>query len=442
MTYSIYQKGSLVQFRNIEQVFLLMEYSHIDILYVMPDTDFSKNIRREDFASLPEYIDWFSPPQMAYDSQPYCVRMSRRGYGPDYHLVFPAHMECCIPRRRDRGQWTLSDANTLSTTVNYLEKELGFPFLWTAGYNGEEYLRRVHYRMKGKIHPLPVEQIDDFNEVLHGAMDRPVWRKLQENGEPGLSEEDCSNIHIVGLDKNGQYLGAANSVYVGNGGFKKVSAELHDKSLVGFWRYRLLDVSNTSFNGYDLPCPLDVNKSWASTTLLEAARTVGVEFEVLGGYIWEESGRYLERWAKDLWQKRVNLRDAKKYPHEIARENAERTMKLTPNSMVGRFMHEYSKEYFHPDWHLGIVHQAMASQTHTLHRLLRDYGLRPVLVNKDAIYFLSNEPAIPGFNLDPDVLKNFKKIGVAPLTSDIIEAFSQPHIGLNDLEHFIKERMR
>lgn len=419
----------------------------IDIVWVMPSSPLSQQISYDDFNSIPPSFSWYSPPENIYDGQPYIIRFRRLHYKhayPDKYICFPAHMECAIPGGGDRGQWNLPDPLDLSTTLDYIENELGISYIWTNGNVGEQYLRKCHEDIKTHIRPLPKEQIEPFKEVLHGAMDRPTWRKQYQWGTSvklGINYEDSLKKFIVGYDKNGQYVGASNSAYLGNGGY--TFAREFKKDFVGFWQYKITDVSNTPFNGYDLPCPLDVNRQWASTALINAARDVGVKLEIDHGIIWKQQGRYLQKWASNLWQFRINLRDPIKYPNAIARENAERTMKAIPNSMVGRFMNEYSHEYHHPDWQLGIIHQAMTSQVYSLVKLNRDYDIKPVLVNKDAFYFLIDDPGFIPHHLSQysQELRGFKKIGIAPLSDTIIEAFSEEK-STNKLESLIKKEMK
>lgn len=424
-----------------------MEQQKIDVLWVMPDNAFSMGITYQDFNNIPSSFSWYSPPKNIYDGQPYILRLRSLHYKHAYtdkYLVFPAHMENCIPCSGDKGQWNLPNADTLNATIDYIENELDIPYLWTNGNVGEQYLRKCHEDIKTHIQPLPKGQIEPFQEVLHGAMDRSVWGKLAKHpGDiwlPGLTYGDIAHEFIVGFDKNGQYVGASNSAFLGNGGF--TFAHEFMKNHVGFWYYKILDVSDTPFNGYDLPCPLDVNRQWASTALINAALDVGVKLAIDHGIAWNEEGRYLQKWASNLWQARVKLRDSTKYPNAIARDNAERTMKAIPNSMVGRFMNEYSKEYFHPDWQLGIVHQAIVSQVYTLRGLLNNHGIKPVLVNKDAFYILTDDPQhLPEIDKYSQELRGFKKIGVAPLNDTIIEAFSEEK-STNKLESLIKKEMK
>ena len=214
----------------------LMEEKQVDCLWTMPNDSLSRNITYEWFKDIPSSFSWYSPPQNVYDGQPYILRFRRLHYKHAYtdkYVVFPAHMECCIPRSGDRGQWTLlNEPDNLHTTLDYIEDELGIPYLYTNGNVGEQYLRKCHEDIKTHIRPLPKEQVEPFQDVLHGAMDRPVWRKIiPEWGIFGLSMEDIEKKFIVGFDKNGQYVGASNSAYLGNGGF--TYAKNFDTNFVG-----------------------------------------------------------------------------------------------------------------------------------------------------------------------------------------------------------------
>jgi hypothetical protein len=431
-----------------ESLYQAMEELHIDTLWVLPSDPLSRDITYEWFKDIPSSFSWYSPPTNTYDGKPYILRLRRLHYKhayPDRYIVFPAHMECCIPRSGDRGQWTLLDQpDNLRTTLDYIENEIGIPYLWSNGHVGEEYLRKIHKGIRTEIKPFnDPQQLEFFQQVLHGAMDRAVWRNTLQS----FWHQARKLSYIVGFDKNGQYIGAANSAFLGNGNYAREVTAVewsfpHMRNYVGFWKYRIEDVSNTPFNGYDLPCPLDVNRQWASTALINCAFDLGIDIEIEGGIIWQEQGRYLAKWASNYWQHRLNLRDPEKYPDTIARDNAERSMKAQPNSMVGRFMNEYSKEYFHKDWQLEIIHQAVASQAYSMRYWLENYDAKPVLVNKDAVYFLCNNPELfAPIDKYSQELRGFKKIGVAPLSDTIIEAFSEEK-SINKLESLIKEEMK
>lgn len=418
----------------------LMSDKDIERLWVYPDTDLSRGVRWEDFSLLPDEFEYYTPKKMIYDGQPSIARIRKRG-DIDRYVIFCAHMECCVPTGGNRGQWDLSTPTHLYTTVDYIEQEIDMPLLWSGGHVGEEILRRSHsHKVKLRIRPMEIGQGYLWDIVQKAAMDRIVWKTRTP-----LSSTWWNSKFIVGFDKNGQYTGAANSVTVGNGGFRE--AKIYDGKSCGFWKYKITNIDNTAFNGVEMPCPLDVKREWASTSLVEAAHKVGVNFEIIEGIVWDEKGRYLEDWAREMWGYRKLFRDGIVGDvNPIAAKNAERSMKLYANSMVGRFMNEYSKEYHHPDWQIGIIHQAIASMTYTLQMILRDYGMTPVLVNKDAIYFLTDIPdvhqAIPGFTQHQYELRGYKPIGIAPLTDEIKEEFSKRKADINDIEKVIRDSMK
>lgn len=419
-----------------EFLYKVMQENSIRQLWVYPDTEISRNVSVEDIENIHPGLEPFTPAKRIYDGQPATIRMHVKG-DINRFVTFPAHMECCIPAGKDRGQWKLSSPLDLHATLDYLEGEIGIPFIYSAGKAGETILRAYHGGLQKPIERLDPASMGFFQNVLRGMMDRAIWK--QKDMHSGLL-----GMWLVGVDKNGQYIGGANAALLGNGNFRHVSR--YDKSYTGFWKYRIIDVSNTPFNGVTLPCPLDVRKQWASTALIEAAIAQRVGLDISEGIIWDRKARYLEKWANIMWYHRMNLRNNTTiYPDKIARSNAERSVKLMSNGMVGRFMNEYSQEYFHPDWQAGIIHQACASQCYTLARLWREHGVHPVLVNKDAFYILLDNPGdVNRLNLlnHSNELRGFKQIGACKITSEILDAFHSKAMDINQLEGIIKKAMK
>lgn len=425
---------------NIMKLHKEMAENDVERVWVYPDTVFSRIVEREMFTRLPNEYDWYTPRKMDYDGQPSTLRIHRRG-DSDRYIIFPQHQECAIPAPGLKGQWELPDPQTLYTTVSYLEQEYDIPILWSGGKIGEELLRRSHLHIKKPIQPLPTGLGYQWDVVQRNSMDRLVWKTYMLDAL--LLMFVSGEIHVVGVDKNGQYLGASNGAILGNGGFIP-SSHFIPKS-AGFWQYKIKSIANTDFNGKLLPCPLDVKRHYASTALIEAAHEVGVDFDIIEGIVWPEKGRYLKDWTKECWKHRIAFRNGVSYPDEIAARNAERSAKLYPNSMVGRFMNDYSEEYFHPDWQIGIIHQAIANQVYTLARLNRVFGIVPILVNKDAIYFLCNDVDVflerTGLVQHNQELRGYKLIGHCRLTDEIKGLFSK-RMHIWDIETEIKRAMK
>ena len=414
---------------TIETLLTHMEHSGIYVLWVMPGCDFSNSIERSDFDNLSrDAYSAFIP--TAIKDKPGFARIRRQGNSREMnrYLSLP---EWNMWTRNEH--WELPSAMTLNHTVDYVQQELGRPLMWSLGHVALDSLKEEHQSRRGD----PIQPFDKGQAYLwdkfageHGRnmMPRPNWSKLQLNGRPGLSKDDREKKFVIVYDKNWQYGGAANSVTLGSGGFTEVPGSAYNPKSIGFWHYRITD-ARSLFNGYDLYCPLDVSYSWASTRLIEAARYVGVQIEILEGIVWEKGGRYLEQWTKKHWQRRVNLRDPERYPDDAARRNAQKTTKAYGNSLFGKFASEYTEgEYNHAEWNWLIIHQAIASQVYSINKLAQDYDIVPVLVFTDSFFILSDTPdpaaAIPGILDHQDELRGFKCAGVARLTPKIVQAFS------------------
>jgi hypothetical protein len=405
---------------NLELFISILQEYYIDILWVMPQTQLSQRITWADFDRI--------------DPERYTVFGSRKSGKPTFvsmqkgksrlekkvYLAFPEHAEWTS---EDQGKWYLPAPYTLGLTINYLRREFDLDPMWGPGNMGMKVLKRIFAKEKWEIENLILT--DHIESILNQTVARPVWRKYG-----GLSSDQAQRKYLHAYDKNSQYLGAAQSVYLGNGQPEEAGPEDFNIGAVGLWEYRLVDVSDSVFDGYDLPCPLSLARPWASTTMLQAARDLNIEFEILGGIVWKQQPRkYLEKWAKEMRKHRENLRNESLYTDEIARENAEGTAKMSANSLMGRLATPgKSGELCRKDWNDLIVEQAIANQAYTFNKLQRDYGIKPVLICTDSWWITSDEPdpakAIPDILKYQHEQRGYKHIGTVPMTPEIIDAFT------------------
>src|SRR5271157_498395 len=411
----------------LEEFISILADHDIDCLWVMPDTELSRHIAWSDFERIEQNKYRVFYPQKngkPLSEKPAFISLRRKSeqWEREFYLAFPQHGEWSA---YDDGKWFLPAPYALGCTVNYLTKEFGLDVQWGPGNLGMKVLKRNFAAKKWEIENLVMT--DRIEAALNQSVTRPVWREYG-----GLAECQKRMKYLHGYDKNSQYLGAAQSVYLGNGQSEHVGPDAFTEKAVGFWKYELLDVGESAFDGYDLPCPLSTTRPWASTNLLVAARDLGIEFEILEGIIWEnQPKKYLEDWAKEMRKHRENLSNEVLYPSEIARENAVGTAKIAANMMMGRLATlgmPGSKELYRPDWNIDIVQQAITNQMYSFRKILRDYAIRPVLVVTDSWWIISDEPD-PALAI-PDILKykneqrGYKHIGTVAMTSEIIDAFT------------------
>lgn len=410
---------------RLELFIPILEQNNLDSLWVMPGNSFSQNISWADFDRIDrEHYKVFYPEKNGkpITDKPTFVSIRKKSdhWEKEYFLSFPEHGEWSA---ENKGQWYLPAPYILGLTINYLKREFGREILWGPGNLGMKELKAVHEKKGWQIENLVLT--DPIENMLNQAVSRPVWRKWG-----GLSPDQAQMLFAHGFDKNSQFLGGAQSSKMGNGQPEWVGPEAFDLGLTGFWEYRLVDIGDSVFDGYDLPCPLSVKASCASTQLLLAAKDFNIEFEILRGLVWapEQTRKYLEEWAKNMRKYRTNLRNPEQYISEIARENAELTAKAAANNMMGRLAKPGSRELFRPDWNWLIVHQAIANQMHSFNKIQRDYNIKPVLVTTDSWWIVSDEPdpakAIPDILKYQHEQRGYKHIGTARMTPEIVDAFA------------------
>ncbi len=412
---------------------------NIDVMWVMPGTYMNMNraeiesMSRDVYSVHCTYKEDLSG-SMKRDrlgsDHPMFLRMRRHDrIGGERYFSWPEHNEWTRSSR-----WQLDDAETLLTTVSYVEQELEMPLLWSVPHMALETLKVVHRRRTGSdILPFDQSQLVLWQQFIgeHGRymMPRPAWTTLLPNGEPGLSKDARKKRYLIGYDKNWSFGGAANGLKLPIGAFERVGGDEFSKDKMGFWLYRIIDVEDTQFDGYSLYCPLDVSFRVASTDLIAFAIEQGVHLAIDSGIVWSNGGRYLEQWTKEHWQRRLHIRDAAIYQHQLARENAIDTMKGIGNSLFGKFRSAFTMdEYQHPEWDNLIIHRAIASQAWTIAKIVREYGIRPVMIETDCIYILSDEGdpvlAIPGMLDHRNELRGFKPKCVVPMTDELSALFA------------------
>jgi hypothetical protein len=392
----------------------------IDIMHIMPDTGMSDCISWDEFDRIDRQRYKVFPDYPGTDKKPSFVSLRKKSdqFEREHFFSFPAHTEW---NSKDHGQWFLPSPFVLGQTITYLKKEFGLEPMWGPGNMGMKELKQTFashgWQFSNTL----------MTDKMKAVLNRPVYRQNWKFDEDeGLTDEQKQKKYWHCYDKNGQFTGAAQSVFLGNGDPHQTTEV--NLGTIGFWRYEITDVSQTDFDSYGLLCPLEFGE-WASSDLLLAARYAGIEFDILEGYTWPRGAKYLEDWAKRMWAHRTNLRDKiDVYVGEIARENAVGTAKLAANMLMGRLAKPGTRELFKPDWNLLIVHKAIANQVYSFKNWSRKYGIKPVLVSTDNFWILSDEPnparAIPGILDYQKEQRGYHYLGTLTMNDEIIETFN------------------
>jgi len=421
----------------LTQLYDVIRECNVTVCSVMPDTLFSEHIRYEHVEALADVgLQYkFTQSDKKEVNTPHCFKVWKMGSTQRF-IQFPAYM--FVSNSRD-GKWHLPQASTLLHTQQYLTKVLGQPVLYSASGLNSSIIRDERKSRGVVINHFPKEWVNThhkelWNNIMAHTIDRPNWQVVQRNGNKGLSEVDKKKKYGFILDKNGSYLGAISHCNMGNGKFEVASYKdmrEWEKFPVGFWKFKILDVSGTPFNGYEAPCQLHQRgKYWASSALLKFAKDSNILFEIENGVYWrgiDVLKQPFRQYASTMWEAKTRLQGMSEFPDRIAADNAMGTIKMGYVGLFGRFASEYSREYFHPDWHRLIIHQAIANQGYSLHKRIRENGVYPVMISTDAIVVLSDEDdanlAYPGILARQYLLAGYKLAGRFEMDESIIDAF-------------------
>jgi hypothetical protein len=415
---------------SIEQFIPLFEQCNSGAIWVMPGSDFSRQITW-DYIGRYDHTRYNMFPDRQLegvkDKKPTFMRLRReRKPGErlqsEYYLAFPEWEDW-----RDSGKsWDCPTAQTLLDTVEYVEIEQEMPCAWSPQNMGKNRLRYIHDRRGWKIEPTILT--DYLKTVINRSVQRPTWVR-----DGGLTDEQKRKKWVIGGDKNGQYVGGTRNLVLGNGPYTRVGADRFDGKTPGLWYAQVTSVKGTMFNSYDLFCPWTAPKQWFSTDLLVAAEAVGIKYSILEGIIWEESGKYMDQWGKEIWEHRAAYFDAQRFPNEIARLNAMGTAKQIGNSFIGLVAKPQTVAgkgmIYRPDWNILIIHKAIANLMYSLKARFEKYGVLPVLLARgDTQWIVSDTPEVPGGLFDHQFeQRGWKPIGkLVPMSDEIIAMFAEP----------------
>lgn len=438
--------------QNYEVLYHWMHKLGVNRLWVHPDNMLSTWVMRTDFNLIKKTPDGkilhYSSPEKTEDGHPKGLRLYYMGDVTRW-IFFPEHIDMSRKHQFQKeriGRWVTPSPDHLYHSVEYLERATDNPLLWSPAYSSKMILRNIHRN----VEIVPFLENSTFRQAYHKMVTRPVWKHRRLNGQLGIPEkwlEDGPIIYVHGLDKNMQYLGACVSNKLPNeNDCEEVDGSYYDKSNVGFWEYELLDVGNSMFNSYDLPCPLDLKRTWASTQVIHLALMSGIQLRLKRGLLFnsEKAGRLLDSWAHLIWNARKQLSNESLYPDTIAASNAIASTKKYYIDMIGQFCADYSDEYHHREWNTMIVHQAMANQGFTFLSRPELKGAVVLVVN-DSFYVLSHEQdiykALPSLLKYEHELRGYKPIGTCKLTPAIQDILADKHISPVDTELFIKGQM-
>lgn len=412
------------QRNNLSILFQQAVLAGLSYVWVMPGTRFSRDVSRSLLEEVNSVWEVTTTPSQLDPARPVYAQVWRKlpagRQGPILSLAFPEYAG---------WDWQLPDAATLLATLTYLEHMLGT----SVSYSSEQLALDLLKGLVIEANPswtcpptidLHTLHTRDGQIVPIGESAQPViwmrpltiteWRMkyLHKYEYNGLDLEACIDVE----------LGAGNPLYSVNG-------RASDGKQPGIWRIKG-ETAGSIFDGKHLPSCL--HGEWMSTPEVKCCADIAYSVEVLEGYYWPESHRALESWATILSKAHQRLTmPGTPYRHMQARTNATHTISTIPGLSIAKLLDQHaSGGLYRPDWWAQIIGQSRANTFAHLGTLVRR-GSMPVLINKHALWFVSNDPnpltAVSGgaIHLAPTDDGVFKTAYSAPLvlSRDIKEAF-------------------
>lgn len=299
---------------------------------------------------------------------PFLVVRGRRPSDPSLDVLFPAFDHAA-------GLEVLPPDVIHAALVRYREL-VGVPYRWSPGATGASLILSSRRELVGAstLRPPPPALVPSLEP------DFLWWRPLD------LDEAGRRYLHA--FDANARYLASASSVTLGVGDPIPVASTgaRAMRHLPGYWHVDLLPADPR------MPDPLDplgrgvLDNRWITTPTLELAEQLDRVRNLRGAYVWPAAGRILSRWYKTLKAARDTLSDELTAPYGPAALGlVKRTYTMATGNLAGHWR-EPGDVLHRPDWR----HAIMAQSRVNLYRRVERAIVRPVAVEVDAVYVVSD----------------------------------------------------
>ncbi|MFJ2407042.1 hypothetical protein ACIOUE_37745 [Streptomyces xanthochromogenes] len=275
------------------------------------------------------------------------------------------------------------DASTLAYRIGMYAHYTGMAYRLTPGVTGIDLAQTFPHprapKLTGTPAPPPPARVrtteDDYS-----------WMRA-----PSAAEVAMKYVHSY--DARMMYLGAFGQAVVGTG-----DATHHpdgcafNKKIQGYW---LLDPG--AWEDILLPDlfhplghrPRRTGPRWYATPTLTVAEEMGYAINPIEAYLYEESTRYYEPWAKTLRDAVTLLRERDGDPDAEAVKDA---LKATYRETSGMLTVKTSGKLYRPDHRHQVISLARANITRKMYKTAQAEERWPLAIHTDNVLYASNDP--------------------------------------------------
>jgi len=370
---------------------------HVSHLWVMPDCG--------EFEPQGDSADWRFSPYINRRKKMMGAAVRKRGHQAiDVNIIFP-EQSSWWGNTKSPGWIARAAPREVIGTLYYLEQALGITVTGSPGRTGWHYLK--------KIHPEWIEDIPGLDLRASQFTSTPdiIWRR------PLLSIER-KRKYIHKFDKSAAYPYAGTQTDVGVGtpvhleGEAAAEAAKHEKGHpqdVGIWHCIITHVPLFPA----MPPPWDGKAdAWIPGPLIRLMRKTGYELTIQEGMVFPARHDVLVKWGLDLWKIRNGFLDTCKWTNRAIALLAQKATKQIMNATVGMTAFsgfDVGEEMKRPDIRLQVIARHRELTWHNIEKVRVMYGVTPVLVYMDAVYYISDEP--DGRKVLPELVKREGQFG-------------------------------
>ena len=304
-------------------------------------------------------------------------------------FVFPEHVG---------WDWVLPDAKSLLATVTYVEQVLARPVIDSSDLVAHQLLTDLTRDQPASW--LRSSPVDLYTLHSGGGTAIPTMEAVRDlTWMRPLTLVEQRQRYLHKYTHLSRYLEACMAVQLGAGAPEYSSnGRAYDGIRPGIWHVRT-ELAGSVFAGKLLPSCVD--GEWMSTPQVRCCQDISYHVYVQEGYYWPQSHELLKPWAKTLWQAAEHLyMHPQSYQHVQGKANAFQTIKQLAQRGVAILAQDQNDGgWARPDWWIQIVGRSKAVLFSHLANLTRK-GTMPVLVDRDALWVVSDDPnplsAAPG----------------------------------------------
>ncbi len=311
-----------------------------------------------------------------------------------------------------KWNWEVTAYQDIIDTLDYLSQHIQSDLIaYSPQYIGKKRLRQ-DYEATNRLQ----SRLSDPNYDLSKLPFRQTKPELFFVS-PTVLRRARAGMYVVSYDKNSAHPSAAQSMRTGYGDIAHLDAlgSLLTPKQAGIYRVSF-EINNSKFDGNLLP--VIIPDEWVTLDVLLYAKKQGYTVDIKEAYVFKENYQFFKRWVPYFWQIRQALKDAERYPNEIARDNALETIKSIMNFTISALKG-------HPNWWADMVSLSRVARLANLAKVEEEQGKTPLYVYADDVAYVSPydwtpEGAIPGMTARSTELGGYKHRYSLQLSSEML----------------------